>query len=125
MSAGFRVFAVPTPKLTLPFMAAPGRISRLLAPMLAMVFSKALREPSPISVMAMTAPTPMITPSPVRIDRILFRRKCADRRAEGGRNERGRANVPRSPFAPAWPESVCGARAVLAAGADRHFRPRR
>ncbi len=88
MSDGFRVCAVPTPKLTLPVMAAPGRINRLLAPMLAMVRSRAAREPCPISVMAMTAATPMMTPSPVSAERILFRLRAPSAvRSVDGMNE--------------------------------------
>ena len=45
--------------------AAPGRIIRLLAPRLAMDFFTAVAEPLPISIMAMTAPTPMTMPSVV------------------------------------------------------------
>ena len=44
--------------------------------MLAIVFCTAAFEPSPISVMAITAPTPMITPRAVSAERILFRRKA-------------------------------------------------
>ena len=57
--------AVPAPKLTPPLAAVPGMTSRMLAPMLAMVFWIAAEEPSPISIMAMTAPTPMTMPSVV------------------------------------------------------------
>ncbi len=41
--------------------------------MLAIVFCKAALEPWPISIMAMTAPTAMITPKADRAERILLR----------------------------------------------------
>ncbi len=44
--------------------------------MLAMVFCTAVLEPWPISVMAMTADTPMMMPSVVRAERITLRRKA-------------------------------------------------
>ena len=56
--------------------------------MLAIAFSIAAFDPSPISVMAMTAPTPMITPRAVSADRILFRRRLPKAvRSVGGSNE--------------------------------------
>ena len=64
------------PKLTPPLIAAPGKTRTLLTPMLAIDFWTAAFEPSPISVMAITAPTPMITPRAVSAERILFRRKA-------------------------------------------------
>ena len=70
---------LPVPKLTPPLAAAPGRTRRLSAPMLAIVFWIMVLEPLPISVMAMTAATPMMTPRAVRADRILFR--CSAPRA--------------------------------------------
>ena len=48
----------------------------VLAPMLAIVAWMAAFEPSPISIMAITALTPMITPSAVKAERNLFRRKA-------------------------------------------------
>ena len=48
----------------------------MLAPMLAMVFWMAAEEPSPISIMAMTAPTPMTMPSVVSMARIGLRRSA-------------------------------------------------
>ena len=47
---------------------------RLLAPMLAIVFCTAWVEPWPISVMAITAATPMTMPSVVRAERKTLRR---------------------------------------------------
>ncbi len=66
---------LPDPKLTPPLDAVPGKTARLLAPMLAMVFWIALDEPLPISIMAMTAATPMIMPSVVRAARRTLRRR--------------------------------------------------
>ena len=57
---------------------SPAESARLFAPMLAMALCKAILEPWPISVMAMTAATPMMTPSAVRAERILFRRRAVN-----------------------------------------------
>jgi hypothetical protein len=65
-SSGVRVMTLPAPKLTPPLAAVPGMMSRLLAPMLAIVFWMASDDPAPISIMAMTAATPMMMPSVVR-----------------------------------------------------------
>ena len=67
---------LPLPKLTPPLDAVPGMTSRLLAPMLAMVFCTAVLEPWPISVMAMTAATPMMMPSVVSAERMTLRRRA-------------------------------------------------
>ena len=65
--------------------------------MLAIVFCMAVFEPWPISVMAITAPTPMITPRAVRAERILFRRKAPRAvRNVGGSSEP--ASTPRRGF---------------------------
>ena len=54
---------------------APGMtISRLL-PSPAIDFCTFSRTPMPIETMAMTAPTPMMMPSIVRMDRILLARR--------------------------------------------------
>ena len=74
-SWGVSVMTLPPPKLTPPLEAVPGRIIRLLAPMLAMVAWMALEEPWPISIMAMTAATPMTMPSVVRAARMTLRRR--------------------------------------------------
>ncbi len=67
---------LPTPKLTPPVAAAPGRTRTLFAPMLAIVFSSAAFAPLPISIIATTDKTPMITPRAVKNNRILFRRRA-------------------------------------------------
>ncbi len=64
---------VPAPKFTPPLEAAPGKINRLFAPMLEMVFWMAADEPLPISIIAMTAAMPMMIPSVVRIARMTLR----------------------------------------------------
>ncbi len=74
-SWGVRVMTLPAPKLTPPLEAVPGRTSRLLAPMLAMVCWMAVEEPCPISIMAMTAATPMMMPRVVRAARRTLRRR--------------------------------------------------
>ena len=69
---------LPAPKLTPPLEAVPGKINRLLAPILAMVAWMALDEPLPISIMAMTAATPMTMPSVVKAARMTLRlRPCS------------------------------------------------
>ena len=74
-SWGVRVMTLPAPKLTPPLAAVPGKTRRLLAPMLAMVAWMALDEPLPISIMAMTAATPMTMPRVVRAARMMLRRR--------------------------------------------------
>src|SRR3954451_23021431 len=68
-----RVRLEPMPKLMPPLAAVPGKTSRLLAPMLAMVFWIALEDPWAISIMAMTAAMPMMMPRVVRAARVLLR----------------------------------------------------
>ena len=76
-SCGVSVMTLPAPKLMPPLEAAPDRTMSVFAPMLAMLFCMAAFDPWPISIMAMTAPTAMITPRALRADRILFRRKAS------------------------------------------------
>ena len=54
--------ALPVPRFTPPVLVEPEKIISVLAPMLAMPFCKVAFDPSPISVMAMTAATAMMTP---------------------------------------------------------------
>jgi len=94
-SWGVRVNTLPEPKVTPPLEAAPDWTSRLSAPMLAIVFCMVAFEPWPISIMVITALTPMITPNAVNAERILFRRNAlsAVRNVRGtsvGRRQRRR-----------------------------------
>ena len=73
MSPGVKVCTLPPPKLTPLLKAAPGNTKTMFAPILAIVFCMARFDPSPISIMAITAPTAMMTPSAERAERILFR----------------------------------------------------
>ena len=75
-SRGVNVMTLLLPKLTPPVDAAPGITSRLFAPMLAMVFCTARLLPWPISVMAITAATPMTMPSVVNAERMTLRRSA-------------------------------------------------
>src|SRR5947208_5399595 len=59
-----------------------------LAPRLEMVCSTEEEEPRPISIMAMTAATPMTMPRMVRMERITFRRRAC----------KAMRSVPRSDF---------------------------
>src|SRR6187200_873021 len=52
-------------------------MSRLFAPMLAIVLRIAVDEPWPISIMAITAATPMMMPSVVSTDRRTLRRRAS------------------------------------------------
>jgi hypothetical protein len=53
------VVLLPDPKVTPPLEAAPGLKFRTSAPIVEMVFWIAEEEPAPISIMAITAATPM------------------------------------------------------------------
>src|SRR5262249_17878790 len=75
-SWGVRVTTLPLPKETPPLEPVPGMTSRLLAPILAIVCFTAVEEPLPISIMVMTAPTPMMMPRVVNTDRMTLRRKA-------------------------------------------------
>ena len=70
------VRALPVPRFAPPVVVEPEKIINVLAPMLAMPFCSVAFEPSPISVMAMTAATAIITPSADSPERILFRRRA-------------------------------------------------
>jgi hypothetical protein len=72
-SAVVSVTRLPLPKLTPPLVTWPGKIISTFAPILEMVFSICSEEPLPISIIAMTAPTPMMMPRHVRMDRVTFR----------------------------------------------------
>ena len=75
-SCGVRVMMLPLPNVTPPLDAVPGCTSRLFAPMLAMIFLIAVDDPWPISIMVMTAPTPITMPSMVRAERMTLRRRA-------------------------------------------------
>ena len=82
----------------------------MLAPMLAMVFWMAVDEPLPISIMAMTAATPMTMPSVVSAARIGLRRRA--RRAVATVCGRSSWRLLR-PAAAGWPHrGPCGPPAV-------------
>ena len=72
-SLSSRMSALPMaegPKRLLPW---PGKICSMLEPMFWIRAMEARLEPSPMPIMAMTAPTPTMMPSMVRKARILFR----------------------------------------------------
>jgi hypothetical protein len=71
-----RVVLLPDPKVTPPLEAAPGLKSRTLAPMVEMDFWIADEEPAPISIIAITAPTPIMIPRAVNMARIGVRRNA-------------------------------------------------
>ena len=73
-------------------------------------------EPWPISTMAITAPTPNMTPSAVKADRILFRHSAPRAvRSVGGSIARAGAAVPAAP-------PLAADRASVAAGDRRRCR---
>ena len=72
-SSGVSVKALPPPKLTPPDVAVPGMMSRLLAPMLSMVFCTETLAPWPISTTAIIAATPITMPRVVSPERMMFR----------------------------------------------------
>ncbi len=57
---------------------APGRITTVLAPMLAMVRRMASLAPLPISIMVITAATPMIMPRVVKAARMILWRNARE-----------------------------------------------
>ncbi len=67
---------LPAPMFTPLVVVAPGKIISMFAPMLAIFCCKIAFDPWPISVMAMTAATAMMTPRAERVDRILLRRSA-------------------------------------------------
>jgi len=75
-SSGVSVVTLPEPKLIPLLVAVPGMISTTLAPMLEMDFWTAAEEPAPISIMAITAATPIMMPSVVSKARIGLRRRA-------------------------------------------------
>jgi hypothetical protein len=70
------VGCVPAPILTPPEDVEPGRIMRRLLPMLDICSEICWLAPEPTATMAITAPTPMIMPSMVREERILFTQRA-------------------------------------------------
>ena len=75
-SSGVSVVTLPTPKLMPLLVAVPGMTSTTLAPMLEIAFWTAAEEPAPISIMAITAATPITMPSVVKSARIGLRRSA-------------------------------------------------
>jgi hypothetical protein len=71
-SPNVRVGWVPAPILTPPEVVEPGRTIRRLLPMLAICSEILLLAPVPTASIVMTAPTPIMIPSIVRAERILF-----------------------------------------------------
>ena len=67
-----RVGCVPGPILTPPDVVAPERIMSKLLPMLEICSAICVLAPVPTASMVITALTPIITPSIVRAERILF-----------------------------------------------------
>ena len=69
-----RVGAPPKPDRSPPDVVLPGRTRRRLDPTEAIWAEIRSFAPAPMATMAITAATPMIIPSIVRIDRIRFAR---------------------------------------------------
>ena len=66
----------PAPPMAPPPCEEPLRTMSMLEPMAAKVCSTRALAPSPMATMAMTAATPMTTPSPVRKERSLLRARA-------------------------------------------------
>jgi hypothetical protein len=79
-SWGVSFMELPEPWLMPALMAEPGMITMVFAPMLSKDLAMAEEEPLPISIIAITAPTPMTMPKVVRSERRGFLRKA--RKAE-------------------------------------------
>src|SRR5690349_13661448 len=75
-SSGVRVTLPPVPELIPLTTDSSGSIWMTFAPRLAMVCSTEEEEPRPISIIAITAATPMTIPRMVRVDRMIFRRRA-------------------------------------------------
>jgi hypothetical protein len=65
--------ALPDPPRAPPLVVAPGRMTTRLVPRLAICDATAWLAPCPTATIAMSAATPMKTPSMVRIDRSRLR----------------------------------------------------
>src|SRR5207302_11300744 len=73
-SASLSDVRVPVPRLTPPLLTAPGMTMTRLAPRLSICASTAACAPEPIAIEVITAPTPMMMPSIVKMDRVALRR---------------------------------------------------
>ncbi len=102
------VEALPAPARTPPAVVAPGWTTSMLVPRLSSCFFTAALAPSPTATMAISAATPMNTPSMVRAERSLLRSSaCSEAETTIDRNA-----TPR-------PESASGRGAGRAAPARR------
>ena len=88
------------PSFTPPVLVEPEKIITVLAPMLAMPFCRVAFDPSPISVMAMTAATAMIDAQGRQARSHLVSPQRPQRRPPGGRQQRRHASA-----AAIWPKS--------------------
>ena len=70
------VEALPQPERIPPVVKLPGKTVMTFSPRLATWASTCALAPLPMLTIAMTAPTPMIMPSAVRMERILLRRSA-------------------------------------------------
>ncbi len=85
---------LPAPMFTPLVVVAPGIIINMFAPMLAIFFCNIAFDPWPISVMAMTAATAMMTPRAESVDRILLRLSAT----KAVRQVDGSSDLPFLPF---------------------------
>ena len=117
---------MPVPRLTPPVDVDPEKTISVLAPMLAMLFCNMALEPWPISVMAMTAATAIMTPSAESPDRILFRRiaDSAVRQVAGNRNGAMRRRGAAASFFPSaatWSDGCTSAALVSVTSCHSNF----
>ena len=75
-SGSVNVVRLPVPRLTPPLEIAPGMTTIRFAPRLSICASTAACAPAPMAIDVITAPTPMMMPSIVRIDRVTLRRSA-------------------------------------------------
>jgi hypothetical protein len=71
-SSTVNVGTVPEPNRSPPLVELPERTMSKFDPILAICSAIRLFAPEPTAIMAMTAPTPMMIPNIVRVDRILL-----------------------------------------------------
>ena len=70
------VTLVPDPPRTPPWVVLPGKIITMFDPIVAIWASTCALAPRPTETIVITAPTPMIIPSIVRADLIVFRARA-------------------------------------------------
>ena len=94
-SCGVRVNTLPAPKLTPPLAGRPGLDQQLVGPHAGDRLFHGRLGTLPISIMAITAPTPIITPKAGQGGADFVAPQGIERRAKRGRNQRRQAAASR------------------------------